>query len=287
MLVTVGKIEPGELKTYEQVAAQIKQAIAETRARNQLGNLRDKIEDEKAAGATLIEAAKKLSLKTRVIEAVDRAGNAPDGKPVTGLPKTPDVIAAAFASDVGVDNEALTIPGGGYLYFDVNGVTPSRERKLAEVKDKVEASWRDDEVGKRLKAKADDMVAKLKAGSTLAQVAAAADLPVQKANDLTRATRGGFTPPKLVQAAFSTVKGVPASTEGDRQTERYVFEVTTVTDPKVDPNSAEAKALSSTLQTAFSDDIIGEYIAKLEDQFGISVNQTALDQVVGGSQPGS
>ena len=132
------------------------------RARTKLGDLRDKIEDEKAAGATLAEAAKKLKLKVRVIDAVDRAGRAPDGKPVPDLPRNPDVIAAAFNSDVGVDNEALTLPSGGYLYFDVDGITPSRARTLAEVKDKVEASWRADEIGKRLKAKADAMLAKLK-----------------------------------------------------------------------------------------------------------------------------
>jgi len=286
VLVTVGKIEPGETKTYDEVASQIKQTLALQRARTKLGDLRDKIEDEKAAGATVVEVGKKLGLKTRVIEAVDRAGNGPDGKPVPDLPKTPDVLAAAFGSDVGVDNEALTIPGGGYIYFDVDGIAPSRERSLSEVKDKVEASWREDEIGKHLKAKAGEMVKKLKAGGKLADVAKAADVAVQKANDITRTTRGGFTPQPLVQAAFSTPKGMPGTAEGDKQTERYVFEVTAVEDPKLDPNSPEATTLKSSLQTAYSDDVVGEYIAQLENEFGISINQTALNQVVGGGQPG-
>jgi peptidyl-prolyl cis-trans isomerase D len=287
VLLTVGKIEPGEVKAYEQVAPQIKQAIAVSRARTKLGELRDKIEDEKASGATLAEAAKKLGLKTRAIEAVDRAGNASDGKPVPDLPKNPNVIAAAFASDVGVDNEALTLPTGGYLYFDVNGITPSRERTLAEVKDKVEASWRADEVGKRLKAKADAMLDKLKSGGTLTEVAGEAGLPVQKATGLTRGTRGGFTPPKLVQAAFSTPKDVPGSTEGANQTERYVYRVTAVEEPKLDANASNIKALAGTLQNAYSDDIIAEYVTQLENDIGVSINQTAFNQVVGGGEPRS
>src|SRR5581483_11329180 len=104
--------------------------------------LRDKIEDEKASGATLAEIAKKFGLKAMTIDAVDRSGRAPDGKPVSGLPKTPDVLAAAFGSDVGVDNEALQAPDGGSIYFEVNNVTPARERTLEEVKDKVESAWR-------------------------------------------------------------------------------------------------------------------------------------------------
>src|SRR6185436_16658393 len=64
VLLQAGKIEPGEEKTYDQVAAQIKREIAETRSKSEVGNLRDKIEDERAAGSTLAETAKKLGLKS-------------------------------------------------------------------------------------------------------------------------------------------------------------------------------------------------------------------------------
>jgi peptidyl-prolyl cis-trans isomerase D len=124
MLLQVGKIEPGEEKNYEQVAAQIKREMAESRAKSEVGNLRDKIEDERAAGSTLAETAKKFGLKSVSIEAVDRSGRGPDGKPVAGLAETPTVISAAFVSDVGVDTEALQLPGGSYLDYDVPGVTP-------------------------------------------------------------------------------------------------------------------------------------------------------------------
>ena len=82
VLVEVGKIEPGSQKTYDQVAPQIKREIAENRAKNDIGNLRDKFEDERAAGSTLAEAAKKLGFTSRTIEAVDRSGRGPDGKPI-------------------------------------------------------------------------------------------------------------------------------------------------------------------------------------------------------------
>ena len=170
-LLQVGKIEPGEEKTFEQIASQVKTEIAEGRAKSEVTTLRDKIEDERAAGSTLAEAAKKLGLSVINIEAVDRSGRGPDRQAVPNLPQTPDVVSAAFSSDVGVDTEALQLPNGGYLYFDVTGVTPSRERTLEEVKDQVEARFRDDEVAKRLLAKANDIVGKLKAGTNFAQAA--------------------------------------------------------------------------------------------------------------------
>jgi peptidyl-prolyl cis-trans isomerase D len=282
VLLQVGKIEPGEEKTYEQVAAQIKREMAESRAKSDVGNLRDKIEDERAAGSTLAETAKKIGIKSVSIEAVDRSGRGLDGKPVTGLPQTPNVISAAFASDVGVDTDPLQLPGGGYLYYDVTGVTPSRERPLEEVKDQVTARWRDDEIAKRLQAKADDLVGKLKAGTSFAQAASEAGLNVQTAKDLQRGKSGGFIPAKTIEAVFRTPKGTPATAEGGKETERFVFRVTDVVDPPFEAGTPQGQAITTTLQNSYTDDLVSEYIARLENDFGVTVNPSALNQVVGG-----
>ena len=53
-------------------------------------------------------------------------------------------------------------------------------------------------------------------------------------------------------------------------------------DPKRDANSPEAKQLSTTLQNSYADDIIGEYIGRIENDLGVNINQTALNQVIGG-----
>jgi peptidyl-prolyl cis-trans isomerase D len=283
VLLHVGKIEPGEQKTYEQVAAQVKAEIAESRAKADVGSLRDKIEDERAAGSTLAETAKKLELKSTSIDAVDRAGRGPDGKPVTGLPENPDLINAIFASDVGVDTEALQLPTGGYLYFDVTGVTPSRERSLEDVKDQVTARWRDDEISKRLQAKADDFLQKLKAGTPFAQVAKEAGLTAQTAGDLQRGKPGGFVPAKTIEAVFRTPKGIPASAEGNRETERFVFVVTNVVDPPFEAGSPQGQAIANALMNSYTEDLVSEYIARLENDFGVTINSSALNQAVGGS----
>ncbi len=285
VLVQVGKVEPGTQKSYEEVAPEIKRGIAEDRAKSTIGDLRDKFEDERAAGSTLAEAAKKLGIKYRVIDAVDRSGRGPDGQLIPDLPKSPDVIASAFASDVGVDNESLQLPTGGYLWYDVASITPARDRTLAEVKDQVEASWRNDEIAKRLKSKTDELLGKLKAGTTLAQLASEGSLKVEKASDLQRRKPAGFVPEKVVEAVFRTAKGEAATAEGSKETERFVFRVTEVTDPKLDPASAQGKAIAASLQNSYADDIVGSYIARLENDLGVKLNQAALEQIIGGGAP--
>jgi peptidyl-prolyl cis-trans isomerase D len=281
-LLQVGKIEPGEEKTFEQIASQVKTEIAEGRAKSEVTTLRDKIEDERAAGSTLAEAAKKLGLSVINIEAVDRSGRGPDGQAVPNLPQTPDVVSAAFSSDVGVDTEALQLPNGGYLYFDVTGVTPSRERTLEEVKDQVEARFRDDEAAKRLLAKANDIVGKLKAGMNLAQAAQEIGLSVATATDLQRGKHAGFVPVKVVDVVFRTPKGAPGTAEGEKPTERFIFRVTDVVDPTLDASSPQSKAINDTLQNSYVDDIVNEFVGRLENDFGVNVNPAALNQATGG-----
>jgi peptidyl-prolyl cis-trans isomerase D len=283
VLLQVGKIEPGTQKTYEEVAPQIKREMAESRAKTTIGDLRDKFEDERAAGSTLAEAAKKLGLKARAIDAVDRSGRGLDGKLIADLPKSPDVIGSAFASEVGVDSDPLQLPTGGFLWYDITGITPSRERTLEEVKDQVETHWRDDEIAKRLNAKTDDMIAKLKAGTALAQLASEAGLKLETATELQRRKPGGFAPPKLIEAVFKTAKGAAGGAEGDAQTQRFVYRVTDVVDPTLDPASAQGKEIAASLQNSYADDMIGAYIARLESDFGVTLNQSALTQIISGT----
>ncbi|MCK9919411.1 SurA N-terminal domain-containing protein [Microbacteriaceae bacterium K1510] len=283
VLLTVGKIEPGEQKSFEDVSAQIKQQIAESRARSTISDLRDKIEDERAGGATLAEAAKKLGVKSIDIAAIDRSGRGADGKPAADLPNVANLVNTVFSSDVGADTEALQLPGGGFLYFDVTGVTPAHDRPLDEVREQVAARWRDDEIAKRLQAKSDELLAKLKAGTPIAEVASANGLSVQTAKDLQRGRPALNVPAKLLDAVFTTAKGGVGATEGDSATQRFIFRVAEVTQPTFDASAPQTQALTSTLQNAYADDIIGEYVGKLESDLGVSINQAAFNQVIGGA----
>ena len=122
-LVKIGKIEPGVEVSYESVAANLKKEIATERARKSVSDLRDKMEDERGGGASVVEAAQKLGLTAVTIDAVDRSGRLPDGQLATNIPRGLDVVSQAFASDVGVDNDPISF-NGGYVWYDVLGITP-------------------------------------------------------------------------------------------------------------------------------------------------------------------
>ena len=65
------------------------------------------------------------------------------------LPRGLDVVSQAFNSNVGADNDPIQF-NGGYVWYDVLDVIPSRERSVDEVKDQLETKWRDDQIMSRL-----------------------------------------------------------------------------------------------------------------------------------------
>ena len=120
-------------------------------------------------------------------------------------------------------------------------------------------------------------------GTTLKQLATESGLSVATASDLQRRKAAGFIPAKVVDDVFKTAKGSAGSAEGESQTQRFIFRVIDVIDSKVDTAAVGVKELTTSLQNSLADDIIGEYIGRLENDYGVAINQPALNQVIGGS----
>lgn len=284
VIVTVSKIIPEEAKTFADVAPQIRNEIAMARVKKTVQDIHDKLEDARAGGATLEEAAQKLKLPVVTYDAIDRSGRDPAGKPAANLPHAAELVNAAFSTDVGVDNDPLEADGG-YIWYDVAGITPARERNLDEVKSQVAAQWRDDEIAARLKTKAADILDKLKNGSTLEAMAAANGAKVETATDIKRGKAPETISARMIDAIFHTALDAYASAEGDKPTQWIVFRVTDVKTPSFQANSLNGKALNEMVARQVSDDVFGQYMAWLENDLGTSVNQAALQQALGNSAP--
>ena len=279
-LVKIGKIEPGVTPTYESMAPQLKQQLATERARAKVAEIQNKMEDERSGGSNVVEAAQKLGLSAVTIDAVDRSGRTPAGQPVTNVPPGLDVVSQAFNSDVGVDNDPIQFRGG-YVWYDVLGITPSRERKLDEVKDQVEAKWREDQISDKLRTKATEMVKKLEQGGTLAAEVSAIGAKVEAVKDFRRDASPTGVPSSVVTAAFRTPKDGVGQTPDAGGSAWIVFRVTDINVPQIEANSDEMKKLKETLQRGLTDEQVAQYVTKIESEIGTSINQAAFAQVTG------
>jgi peptidyl-prolyl cis-trans isomerase D len=284
VLVHVGKVEPEIVRPFEEVATELKSDLALERARKEVRALYDKLEDERGAGGTLAELAKKVGLSVQTIDAVDRSGRGPDGKPVSQLPDTANLFSAIFNAEIGTENDAVQIAkGDGYLWFEVVSTTPSRERPLDEVRDRVVERWRNDQVAAKLKELAKQAAEKAKS-SSISEAAAGVGAKPQFIVALRRDKTQGDFPANALDAVFQTPKDGVGSAQGANATEWVVFRVTGVTVPALDPNSADAKRIRDGLTSMLTEDIVAQYLANLQASLGATINESALNQVIGGVQ---
>ncbi len=281
VLLRVTRIQPESVRPFEEVAAEIREALARERAQSQIEQIHDEIEDLRAGAKPLADIAKEKGLALAQVPAMDAQGLDKAGNPVNA-PDREAVAKAAFASDIGVDNEALRT-GSGYVWYDVTGIEPSREKPLDEVRDQVTAQWREDQVAQRLAEKARQMTERLDKGEAIETVAQEANAPVKSATDLARNTAKDDLSAEAVNRIFATPVG-KAGNAANAAGSRAVYKVTAATVPPMVTTTQEAQNLENQLRNGISDDLINQYIAQARQDLGVTVNAQALQQATGSGE---
>jgi peptidyl-prolyl cis-trans isomerase D len=279
VLVRVTGIQPEAVRPFEEVSAEIRQELARSQAQGQIESIHDAIEDMRAGARPLGEVAAEKGLALLQVPPVDASGRDKAGNPVN-LPEAQALLRAAFASDIGVDNEPLRLSSGGYVWYDVTGIEPSRDRPLDEVRNQVAAQWREDQVAQRLTERARQLAERLES-ATIEALAQEAGAPVRNATDLARNAAKEDLTAEAVNRIFSVPVGkaghAPNGPEG-----RVVFKVASATVPPFITTTQEAERLDTQLRNAMGDDLLNQYTAQVRQNLGVTINPQALRQATGG-----
>lgn len=276
VLLRVRKVVPAAQQTFDAVAGDLRKEALAKEVRDGILDLHDKIEDERASGSTLAEIGNKLKVKVTTIDAVDRSGRKPDGTPISGIPDRDTLLTGAFGTQPGVDNDTIEIRNqGGYIWYDMLAITPSRDRTFDEAKPLAEKRWKDDEATKKIAALADTARAKLDSGETFAQAIFGAH--VEKREKLKRSGPALGLDQAAIIRIFDTANGKAGVVEMPDGVGRIVYRVTAAAVPAAAENAKIDAALTSGLQ----DDLLGQYVQKVQDDLGVSVNETVIRSVTG------
>jgi peptidyl-prolyl cis-trans isomerase D len=277
VIVRVKGITPSTMKPFAEVADEVKRQVSASRAGDKIQALHDKIEDLRVSGKSLIEAAKAVGLTGQSIDAVDAQGLDPKGAPVNLADKA-ELLRAAFASDVGLDEAPINTKDGGFVWFDITKVDPAHDLTFEEAKPEVEKQWRAEEVDKALAGKADDLVKQIKAGGSVADLAKSAGAEAKSAQDVHRAEQTSL-PEAVVAAIFRE----PADGAGSSATPdgRVVFKITADKTPPVDFADARVKAMASQLDSATRESLLDQYVEALRRTLGVVVHPEVLQSAEG------
>lgn len=286
VLVDVLAIEPGAQKAFDAVKDQIKSELALSQAKQALQATHDRIEDLRSSGKSLTEAAAAVNL-TPVTAVTDASGAqkgvaGQPGPAVAALTSAPELTKAIFASDVGVDNDAVALKNGGYGWFEIAAIEPTRPLALDEVRAQVLAAVQQSDSQSALAQKANELAKKLDAGETFKTLAQTQNLTLQQSPALKRAA-GQALPDSAIQQIFGTPLGGAGVAIGPNGS-RILFQVTEATTPPLDLNEQTIKGLRPQLEASLADDIFSQYVSGLESALGVRINQAAMRAISGQSQ---
>ena len=285
LVMFVEAIHNDGVTPLEEVEDRLRQEIAQANARDEIFALYDSIEDARAGGDTLDSVASRFELTLTSVDALDANGFGPDLETVP-LPQTDSLIAETFASEVGLENDVLDLADGGFLWFEVTDVQPDRDLSFEEARERVAADWVEDQRDQALRALSSGLVEEMERGRTLQTLAIAQDFPLQRTAQFTR----GEAPDELggpaTVAAFEGAEGHFGDVGGPDGTTRLVFLVEDVTRPAFMEGASDVQQLAAQLAPALEDAILSQYVAGLQAQLGVRVNQELLGQLLGGAHGG-
>jgi peptidyl-prolyl cis-trans isomerase D len=279
VIVRVVKIEPQRVPSLDEVSKSLRDDLALREAVTRVQGLHDKIEDERGAGLTLEEIAKKLKLTLMTVDAVDRSGRNPDGAPVQNLPSQEALLSGAFAAQKNIETDAIELrEQRSTVWYEVADIKPSRERTFDEAKASIETRWKAEQAGKKLNELAAEIQKKLDEGASFE--AAAPGLKAEKADKLNRAASVPGFDANTVARVFLTPLNKAGLGIPENSADRIVFRVTSIDIPATAPPAQLVTQITQSMQ----EDLQVQYVGRLQTDLGLRVNEAAVRQVTGAGE---
>jgi peptidyl-prolyl cis-trans isomerase D len=274
-LMKLTELEPGEVKPFESVKAEVEKAYRRHKAENTFyehGERLAQISYESPDSLTPAAESVGLEIKTSALFTREEKD---------GFGANPKIVEAAFGDQVlgGKNSDPVEVTSDRVLFLRLAKHIPAAAKPLDEVRDQVLGQIRTQKARDAATQSAARLFAELKAGASLASLAESNHLKVEKPEALARTNTK--LPRDLIKAAFSADK--PASGQSmpfqvalpdGQQMVAVLLTVQTKSGGNPEEKSKESEKAgqwfgNQTANTEFSD-----LLAQLKEDSGISVFET-------------
>jgi peptidyl-prolyl cis-trans isomerase D len=280
-LLKVVKINTARQPTLVDLKTELTKRLQLQKAQEEIQSVYDAVEDARAQQTKFEDIGAKAGIPVLVIPAISQSGVDKAGQPVS-IPAQAEVLKAIYASDVGLDTDALQV-NEGYVWYDVREVIPAAVRPFADVKEQVKADW----VAMKLRTLASDKakaIVEKSAGNTKLETIATElsgtikTVTAIKRNAVSEEFDGG-----AAIALFSVPeKSLTWSLEGDGRTAR-IIEVSKVTLPAAGATAA-SKEVADAAKQGLSSDLLDGYMKSARSGTTVTLNEDLWRQIGGNTQ---
>ena len=278
-LLKAVKVSPEIQKTLAEVRDDLVKRLQLERAKDEIQAVFDAVEDARAQQTKFEDIAAKAGVPFTLVPAISAAGITRDGTDVTLAAKA-EVLKAAFESDVGVENDALTLQDG-YVWYEVREVVPSALRPLDEVREQVARDYVAAQLRTLASEKAKAMVTKAGTATKIDTLATEAGTEIKtisavKRNDVSEEFDG-----LAAMALFAApANSLTWSLEGDGKTAR-IIEVSKVNTPVFQAAGNDTKAVMDEMKLSLGDDSLDSFLKVLRSSADVSINDALWQNIRG------
>ncbi len=279
VILHVGAVTPGIPSTFASAKDKLRATLASEKAHNDVYDVQNEIEDARAGGMSLKEAATKYHLKLTTFKGISVVGKTLDGKVPDNLPPYKDLLKTVFENGQGDQIAPSDSGAGGYYWVAINGVTPAALQPLSEVHDKVVTLWKNEDRKTKLQEMAQSLADRGNKGESIDKLAASIGRSALTSPSIKRASQNETFSRLAVSRLFAVPKGGFTDGPVGFGDSMIVMQVKSVDVPKINTASDEYKSTQKTLTDALTNDMLVTMVLGYEDKLGTTVNTKLLNRL--------
>ncbi|SHG36562.1 SurA N-terminal domain-containing protein [Cognatishimia maritima] len=266
-LFRVNAILEAQSVTFEEVEADLRDELATDRARRVIEAQINTVDDLLAAGATLEDVAAETDLELGSIKFHVGSEDA-----IAGYA---DFRAAAQRIQDGDFPEVTTLDDGGIFALRLDGTSEAAPIPFADAREAVEADWRATAVREALKAQADSLIERMKAGEDIITLR----LIVAQEQDLTRNDFLPDVPATLLETVFGMDQGDIEAVAGNGSYLIVELDDIAAADLSAGENTTIVNLIGQQVSQSLTQDILDAYSNFIRSRAEIEIDQGALAAV--------
>jgi peptidyl-prolyl cis-trans isomerase D len=278
-LLKVVKVSPEVQKPLTEVRADVESRLKLDKAKEEIQSIYDAVEDARASQTKFEDIAAKAGIPFILAPTVSDRGWSKDGKAVD-LPSKQELLKAAFASDAGIENDAIAL-ADGYVWYEVREVMPSALRTFTDSLEKVKKDYVIVKRRELVIEKAKALIAKASGSNKLDSIAAETGAQIQTITGVKRTDYKKPFDSNSVEALFAaTANGLTTALEPGGNTGR-IIEVSKINVPAFNTASQETKDLLDEVKRGLGEDTRVSFMKAARTGVDVSINEPLWREIRG------
>lgn len=278
-LFRVSAIKPARMPEFDAVKDRLKADLVQERALDLVYDRSNKLDQMLSTKMQLDEAAKQTGAKIIAVTSIDQQGNPALGAAPVPLPGAAQTLAAIFGQAVGETGRLVELPDGGFVAVRVDGIIPSAQRPLAEVRDQVITDWTAAQREQAGRAKADEIAAAIRSGKPMAEVATGLGQQVQTTEPFGRDANGTAPLPPGVMGELFEAKE-PGVVSVGRTADGFVIARLKEIRPVDTADEATTVQINRAIGQALSSELFDQFQQSLRSRYPVVIDRKALDTLL-------